>query len=115
MKRAFILIGLGLLLPLAFTLPARAGEVRVQNSSPYRVQVSIPYHSVLCKDDHTVVAPGATWRTNAGACLVKKPTFYADGHRCESYGNRPGNPGFFVIMTGKHVGDKTKYCVVEMF
>lgn len=111
MKRPLFLAAIALLLPIALALPADAGrQVTAKNDTPFTVKGNITYGTILCRDDHPVIAPGATFSVGIGACLTKLVNFSADGHECELIGGRPGNPTAFVIMQGKAFGYKGLYC-----
>ena len=111
MKKAFFLIGLSLLLPMALLKPAVAGrEVTAKNDTPYSVNGTITYATLLCKNDRPTIPPGTTFRVGIGACLTQKVNFSADGQECELMGGRPGNPTTFVIMTGKAFGYPKLHC-----
>jgi len=111
MKKTLFFAALALLLPAALTRPADAArQVTAKNETPYTVQGTITYATVLCRDDHPSIAPGATFRVDIGLCLTQKVAFSADGHQCELIGGRPGNPTVFVIVPGRAVGYRELYC-----
>ena len=111
MKKAFFLVMISLLLPMVLVRPADAGrEVTAKNDTPYTVNGTITYATLLCKNDRPTIAPGATFRVGIGACVTQKVNFSANGHECELMGGRPGNPTTFVIMTGKAFGYKDLHC-----
>ena len=111
MKKALFLVALSLLLPMALLRPADAGrEVTAKNDTPYTVTGAITYATLLCRNDHPTIAPGATFRVGIGACLTQKVNFSADGQPCELMGGRPGNPTTFVIMTGRAFGYSKLHC-----
>jgi hypothetical protein len=111
LKKAFFLVVLSLLLPMALIQTADAGrEVTAKNETPYTVKGTITYATVLCRNDHPTIAPGATFQVGIGACLTQKVNFSADGQSCELMGGRPGNPTSFVIKTGAAFGYKGLHC-----
>lgn len=110
MKNAVFFALLGLLLPMAFVQRADAAEASAKNETPYWVNGTITYATVLCRNDRPTIAPGHTWRDGIGACKSQIVKFTADGHQCELVGSRPGNPTTFVIKTGKAFGIPGMYC-----
>jgi hypothetical protein len=111
MKKAFFLVVLSLLVPMTLLQPADAGrQVTAKNETSFTVKGTITYATLLCRNDHPTIAPGATFSVGIGACLTQKVNFSADGQACELMGGRPGNPTTFVIKPGRAFGYRDLHC-----
>jgi hypothetical protein len=98
MKRAFILVLVSLLLPLALSEPASAvGYITVHNATSYSVKVDIVYKTHLCRDDHPTIAPGGAFGTKIGACWIDHMTVTGRDGKCGPGVSSLGSDRFYII------------------